>query len=89
MKRPIDPVLREAHSHSSIHRTAILASPICGCFHCLATYPPSDIADWTDRDRTALCPRCGIDSVLGSGSGVPITSEFLGRMKDAYFRPIL
>jgi hypothetical protein len=31
--------------------------------------------------QTALCPRCGIDAVIGSASGYPITQDFLQRMR--------
>jgi hypothetical protein len=49
---------------------------------------PSDIVHWTaERSgrKTALCPKCGIDSVLGSASGFPITVDFLQKMRAAYF----
>jgi len=36
-------------------------------------------------DDTALCPHCGIDSVIGESSSVPITKEFLGKMKKYWF----
>ncbi|EJZ43543.1 hypothetical protein LEP1GSC178_3039 [Leptospira licerasiae str. MMD4847] len=36
--------------------------------------------EWCDeedpRGKTALCPNCGIDSVIGSKSGYPITDEY-------------
>ena len=43
------------------------------------------ITEWIDVDstgegQTATCPRCGIDSVLGSASGLPISREFLDEM---------
>lgn len=70
-----------AHRNSSRHRDEIIDSEICGCFYCLQTFPPSDIADWIDepidQEQTALCPQCGIDSVIGSSSGFPITKAFL------------
>lgn len=43
------------------------------------------IAEWTDDDRTAILPRCGIDSVIGSSSGFPITPDFLARMHKEWF----
>jgi len=53
-----------AHKFSSNHRHQLQESAICGCFYCLAIYPPSQIKEWTDEvDRigqAALCPRCGI-----------------------------
>jgi hypothetical protein len=35
--------------------------------------------------QTALCPNCGIDSVIGDNSGVKITERFLRKMRNAWF----
>jgi hypothetical protein len=80
-----------AHRHSIDHREEVLASEQCGCFCCLAVFLPAEITEWNDQDhagvhQTALCPRCGIDSVIGSGSGYPITPAFLERMRAHWFR---
>lgn len=74
-----------AHKHSSNHREELVASEVCGCFYCLGTFSPDRIVDWVDGNTTALCPLCGIDSVLGSASGFAISDEFLGRMKAYWF----
>src|SRR5215813_12731533 len=84
------PDVDQAHRHSIRHRREILASELCGCFYCLRTFAPDEIEDWThdgktEADHTALCPHCGIDSVIGSASGFPITAEFLGRMYTRWF----
>jgi len=88
-----DPVA--AHSHSSAHRVELYQSEICGCFYCLAIFAPSEIQEWIDdapeekdvalTGVTAVCPRCGIDSVVGSASGYPITHEFLSDMHRHWF----
>ncbi|WP_341665428.1 cytoplasmic protein [Vibrio sp.] len=85
----------EAHRSSIYHRNQILDSEECGCFYCGAIFKPSDIYDWTDWEaleigaekvgRTALCPECGIDSVIGSASKYPITKEFLKAMNKHWF----
>ena len=62
-----------------------MQSEKCGCFYCLAVYSPSEIGDWIDGDDTALCPKCGIDAVIGSQSGYPLTQEFLGKMQKHWF----
>lgn len=82
--------VRAAHKHSSNHRAEISGSASCGCFYCCATFAPSAIEDWVDEDdagvgRTALCPRCGIDSVLGDKAGFPLTHAFLELMKSYWF----
>ena len=78
-----------AHRFSSHHRDDLLRSECCGCFHCLAIFAPSEIDEWVDEDdgigQTACCPRCGIDSIVGSNSGYPITPEFLHLMKQHWF----
>jgi len=85
-----DADLINAHKHSTRHRQEILESEMCGCFHCLEQFPPEDIDEWWDEEedgegRTAVCPRCGIDSVIGSGVGFPLTKAFLIRMHDYWF----
>jgi hypothetical protein len=84
------PSIRDAHTHSIDHRSEIEASDLCGCFYCCATFKPAEISEWIDEDergvgQTALCARCGIDSVIGSRSGFPITMEFLTQMKRHWF----
>ncbi len=79
-----------AHQYSANHRQQLLDSKVCGCFYCLATFLPSEISEWVDEDeegvgQTALCPKCGIDSVIGDKSGVSITEGFLRGMNQVWF----
>lgn len=74
-----------AHQFSINHRTQIEASDRCGCFYCLAVFSPAEITEWVDQDNTALCPTCGIDSVIGSAFGLSITPEFLSTMHAHWF----
>ncbi len=83
-------VIRKAHTHSTNHRKEVEGSDICGCFYCGATFPPSEISEWVDENadgvgQCALCPQCGIDSVIGSLSGFPIDKAFLSEMKRYWF----
>ena len=82
---------RAAHRHSSSHRAEILQSDRCRCFYCLASFAPGEIKEWIDDGpqeigQTALCPRCGIDSVIGSASGVPLDDDFFQKMNEVFFR---
>jgi hypothetical protein len=76
---------KAAHKRCIHHRAEIDASDLCGCFYCLDAFSATDIIEWVDGDQTALCPRCGIDSVIGSASGYPIDKHFLLQMHDRFF----
>jgi hypothetical protein len=78
--------LREAHDHCRGHKEEIGQSSLCGCFYCKKTFKPDTILIWIDkRGETALCPLCGIDSVIGSASGYDLTPQFLKEMSDHWF----
>ena len=83
--------LKRAHRYSSSHKAKLEKDAVCGCFYCLAIYNPAEIKDWmifnnpVDRGGTAICPYCGVDSVIGESSGFPITKEFLTAMRNYWF----
>jgi hypothetical protein len=82
--------LERACKSARKHRKQIESSDVCGCFHCLAIFPPAAIEEWIASDKrgvgqTAICPKCGEDSVIGSKMGFPITVEFLGEVKLHWF----
>ena len=75
-----------AHKHSIRHRDELKSSDICGCFYCLDTFDYRTISSWADGGDTAICPRCGIDSVIGSASGYPAGDvDFLRAMRAHWF----
>lgn len=80
-----------AHEYSNNHKPELEKDSVCGCFHCLKIFKPSEIEDWIiadnecDRRETAICPYCGVDSVIGESSGYPITEKFLSEMHSVWF----
>lgn len=52
------------HKLSSKHKDRILTSTDVGCFYCCTIFKPVEVVKWIDEGTTALCPYCGIDSVL-------------------------
>jgi len=79
-------LLDAAHKHSIRHRQELERSAVCGCFYCGETFAPSEITDWCDDKGTALCPTCGIDSIIGSASGYPVSEKrFLRSMHERWF----
>lgn len=76
---------RAAHERTTHHRDEVLQSETCGCFHCLKVFPPSKIVRWIHDGATALCPRCGVDAVIGSASGYDLQGTFLRQMQHYWF----
>lgn len=72
--RLTEPELAALHRRSTSNRT--LMAGRCGCFHCLSTFTAENVAQWVDDGQTALCPVCGIDSVLPDiGLDVPMLEQ--------------
>ena len=67
----------EAHKYTSHNRKQLEKDKTCGCCFCLSIFSPSEIEDWTDGGKTAICPFCDVDSVIGDGAGYPLTKELL------------
>jgi hypothetical protein len=70
----------------------VLAAEVCGCFYCRRMFPPSTITEWVDENeegvgQTALCPYCGIDTVIPSVPSRPVTQELLERLHQEGFGP--
>lgn len=83
--------LKLGHRFSSNHKPELENDRKCGCFYCLKIFDPAEIDEWIfadnpcDKRGTAICPHCGIDSVIGESSGLPITEEFLREMNEEWF----
>ena len=81
--------LKAIYSHSIRNEESILKSDFCGCFHCISIFPVADVklsemVVEKDGFRTAICPICGIDAVIGDAS-VEITAEILESLNEYYF----
>nr|WP_221231053.1 cytoplasmic protein [Sphingobium subterraneum] len=74
----------------------MLNSSKCGCFYCFKIYESSEIENWVEETQgnfasasdpfTALCPKCGIDAVIGTASGYPVDDvTFLQNMHTKWF----
>jgi hypothetical protein len=83
------PELKAIYSHSIRNEESILKSNLCGCFHCISILAATEVKSSEmvvekDGFKTAICPICGIDSVLGDAS-VDITAEILEALNEHYF----
>ena len=58
-------LVEQACSMSRHNKQAVRDENECGCYFCIRSFPSSAVVEFADRNAdTALCPNCGIDSVL-------------------------
>lgn len=79
-----------ASRSSRYNRESLSKADTCGCFHCKKIFKTSEIKEWVDKDwdgvyQTALCPYCGIDTVVGNNSEISLTMDLLERMYAFWF----
>lgn len=74
------------HLYCTSNEEDLSRSDHCGCFYCLNIFEPYEVNSWIkDRGgRTAICPYCGIDSVLPD-SMVELSEEYLKKMHKRWF----
>ena len=77
--------LKKAHKSSTKNREELTKAKRCGCFHCNEIFTPIEIKKWVDNDQTAICPKCGIDSVIPENDEIQITNDLLGCLYLEYF----
>jgi hypothetical protein len=56
-----------SHMYCSNNYQSISLSKNCACIYCKQTPPKDAVTDWveTEKEKTAICPFCGIDAVIG------------------------
>lgn len=76
-----------AHGWCTGNESSIVSAERCGCFHCGEVFQAAEINEWIgDRTgRTAICPRCGVDSVLPGTRPEFLDPAFLAAMNRRWF----
>ena len=77
--------LIKLHKCEIYNREKIENTDLCGCFYCKKTFQPNEIKQWTDEGQTAICPKCGVDSIIYNNSEYIITQEDLEILNKYYF----
>ena len=77
------------HDYTFANEDYVKSSNKCGCFHCGKIFDASEVEEEKyikekNGKRTAICPYCGIDSVIPD-SKVELTSELIQLMNDEWF----
>lgn len=85
-----DEELHEMLTHCKGNRKEIEASSHCVCLYCQEVYRATEVKDYIidsslDFKETALCPRCGANTVLGDVTGIPFYEELIAKLHCHYF----
>lgn len=84
MKKYSENYLAKIHRRSLENYNRVLKSQDCGCFYCLEHFLPLEAKFISDQNGlTAICPECGIDSVICSDTHVD--DDLLVALNKRYF----
>jgi hypothetical protein len=68
------------------NRKLVEQSVKAGCFHCLKIFNVSEIKNYTDNEKTIICPLCGIDSIVGDMCGFELSEEILQKAHQFWYK---
>lgn len=78
--------LKMLHRQSIGNKARLADAKDCGCFHCLSHFPASAAEYWDDEGgETAVCPECGVDSVIGEYDNKRVSDDLLRAMNERFF----
>ena len=56
--------LNRLHAYCSHNKELIVTSKKCYCFYCKEKFDSTEVSKYIDNGQTAICPKCGVDTVL-------------------------
>lgn len=77
--------IKKIHAYASHNKALIEKSQKCYCFYCKNVMDSSEINRYLDEEETALCPKCGIDSIIPDGIDENIDKGIIEEMHDYWF----
>ena len=77
--------IKEASKYSIYNMAELANSIIAGCYYCKSIFKATEISETTDDGKTALCPKCDIDSVLPDSSPFQLNTETLSALNKYWF----
>jgi NAD-dependent SIR2 family protein deacetylase len=67
------------------NKKEIISSKRAGCYHCLELFETKEIKEYTDDDKTAICPKCNMDTVLAE-TVFDLEKDNLEKAKEYWFK---
>ncbi len=83
-----DKLLQTYKAHATDNEIEILRSHKCGCFFCRSVFDAREVSEWASENgggASAICPKCGMPTVIGDASGAPLDEALLDEMYKAFY----
>lgn len=77
--------MKDASTYSINNMKEVQKSKLVGCYYCKKVYDAAIIVETTDNGKTALCAKCGIDSVLPDTSPFKLDASTLAELNKRWF----
>ena len=79
-------IILDAPKRSFKNKNEIKSCNNCGCYSCKNIISSKEIERWTDNWETAICPKCGIDSIIPEAGDFELNEEFLSEAHNYWFK---
>jgi hypothetical protein len=79
----------EPHKYTFKNKDQVQKSNMCCCACCVNKYSAKYVVEYIEEangDKTAICPKCGVDAVIGDAALSNITDTMLQDMHNKWFR---
>ena len=77
--------MERLHAYASHNKKMIGKSNKCYCFYCKSVFENGEVETYLAEEETALCPKCGIDSVIPDSIDEKIDEAIISEMHDYWF----
>lgn len=77
--------LENLHTYSTNNRRFVAISDKCYCFYCRACVDHSEIVDYLKDEQTAVCPKCGIDSIIPDRIDETVDESIIAKLHAYWF----
>lgn len=77
--------LERLHAYSSYNKELVGLADKCYCFYCKESMASGEIVDYADEGQTAICPKCGIDSIIPDSIPEPLDEDIISEMNAYWF----
>lgn len=77
--------LERLHAYSAHNKSLIDISNKCYCFYCRSCMERSEMVDYIDDGQTAVCPKCGIDSIIPDSIEECVDENMIAQMNEYWF----